>query len=120
MIKDTLSNAIRSLSNKHQIRPNDLRIKISKSKDSLKYEILKITDVLEETNFATASNVNTITSFMVGNRLNMIIDGLIKEYNVPKESINVRIYTKTEYCEPLLYLYDGGKPKQPLDLEKFA
>jgi hypothetical protein len=120
MIKETLSNAIRSLSNKYEIQPNELRIKISKKNDSLKYEILKNTDVIEETNLATALNLNTISSFMVGNRLNTIIDGLVKEHQVPNESINVRIYTKTDECEPLIYLFDGGKPKQPLDIDKLT
>jgi hypothetical protein len=120
MIQETLSNAIRSLSKKHEVEPVDLRIKISKKKDSLRYEIMQKTDVLEETNLATALNLNTIAAFMVGNRLNTIMDGLIKQYNVSEDTINVRIYTKTDDCEPMLYLFDGGKPKQPLDIKEFT
>lgn len=120
MIKDTLTSAIRSLSKKHNIQTNEVRIRISKPEDSLKYEIMKNTDVLDETNLATALNLNAITSFMVGNRLNTIIDSLISNYQVPSNRINVRIYTKTEDCEPMLYLFDGVTPKAPLDIDKLV
>jgi hypothetical protein len=119
MIKETLKNAIRSLSNRHGIGEKEVRIKISKPKDSLKYEIMKNSDVLEETNLATALNLNTITAFMVGNRLNTIVDSISKEYGVPESSMNVRIYTKTDDCEPLLYLFEETTPKQALDIDKF-
>lgn len=120
MIEESLSNAIRSLSNKHKIEPKELRIKISKNKDSLKYEILRNTELLEETNLATALNLNTIAAFMVGNRLYNIVEGLIKQYRIDESSINVRIYTKTDSCQPSLYLFDGGKAKQPLDIKEFT
>lgn len=119
MIKDTLKNAIRSLSKKHSIGEKEVRIKISKPSDSLRYEIMKNSDVLEETNLATALNLNAITAFMVGNRLNTIVDSLSKEHGVPENRINVRIYTKTDDCEPLLYLFDETAPKQALDIDKF-
>ena len=45
MIKDTLKSAISSLSNKHQIHTSELRIRISKKEDSLKYEIMKNKDI---------------------------------------------------------------------------
>ena len=41
MIKESLVNAISSLSKKHQIHTSELRIRISKKEDSLKYEIMK-------------------------------------------------------------------------------
>ena len=87
MIKETLSNAIRSLSNKHEIRLNEVRIKISKKDDSLKYEILRNTDVLEETNLATALNLNTISSFMVGNYIMRSPQERIRRYGNNKNSI---------------------------------
>jgi hypothetical protein len=117
MIKDTLKSAISSLSKKHQIHTSELRIRISKKEDSLKYEIMKNKDILDETNLATALNLNTITAFMVGNKLNTIIDSLSKNYQVSLSTINVRIYTKTEDCSPLLYLFDGVTPKLPLNLD---
>lgn len=120
MIKETLQTAIRSLSKKHSMQPTELRIKISKNKDNLKYEIMKNKEVVEETNVASALNLSSITAFWVGNKLNSIMDGLIKEYQVPKEQINVRIYTKDmNNCEPALYLFDGTNPKTGLDLNKF-
>lgn len=120
MIKDTLKTAIRSLSKKHSMQPTELRIKISKNNNDLRYEIMKNKEILEETNVALALNLNSITAFWVGNKLNSIMDNLINEYQVPKEQINVRIYTKdTERCEPMLYLFDGTSPKTSLDLNKF-
>ena len=124
MIKDTLKNAIRSLSKKHEIGEKEVRIKIFKSLDKkgnyfLDYQIMKNSEVLGATNLATALNLNPVVSFMVGNRLNTIVDSLSKEYDVPDSSINVRIYTKTEDCEPLLYLFDGVTPKVALDIDKF-
>ena len=46
MIKESLVNAISSLSKKHQIHTSELRIRISKKEDSLKYEIMKNKDIL--------------------------------------------------------------------------
>lgn len=118
MIKEALVNAIRSLSKKHEIDTTELRIRISKKDESLKYEIMRNKDILEETNLATALNLNTITAFMVGNKLNTIIDTLSKNYQVALSKINVRIYTKSEDCTPLLYLFDGVTPKTPLNLDE--
>lgn len=120
MIKDTLRNAISSLSKKHGIQERDLRIRISKSDDKLKYEIMDKKDVLEETNVATALNLNSITAFMVGNRINTIVDSLSREFHIPESTLNVRIYTRTEDCEPLLYLFDEKNPKQQLDIDRLV
>jgi hypothetical protein len=119
MIKDTLKNAIRSLSDKHGIKEKELRIKISKPKGSLRYEIMKNSEVLEETNVATALNLNTVVAFMVGNRLNAIVDSIAKEFSVPEQTVNVRIYTKTDDSEPLLYLFDDTTPIAGLEIDKF-
>lgn len=119
MIKDTLKNAIRSLSNKHGIGEKELRIAISRPEKSLKYEIMKNGDVLEETNIATALNLNAVVAFMVGNRLSAIVDTISKDYQVESNKINVRIYTKTDDCEPLLYLFNGKTPVSALDINKF-
>ena len=119
MIKDTLKNAIRSLSNKHKISEKDLRIKISKPDDALKYEIMKNSEVLEETNVATALNLNTIVAYMVGNRLNQIIQSVSKDYSVPENVVNLRIYTKSEDCEPLLYLFESKNPVRALNIDEF-
>lgn len=119
MIKDTLKNAIGSLSKKHDIDAKDLRIRISKPESSLVYDIMKNKEVLEQTNVATALNLNSIVAFMVGNRLNAIIDELKNEHKLEENKINVRIYTKTEDCEPLIYLFDGKEPKCSLDIERF-
>lgn len=119
MIKDTLKNAIRSLSEKHGIKQTELRIKISKPSNSLKYEIMKNSEILEETNVATALNLNSIVAFMVGNRLNAIVDSISKDYSVPESTINIRIYTKTDDCEPLLYLFDDTTAMTALEIDKF-
>jgi hypothetical protein len=119
MIKNTLQNAIKQLSAKHQIGEKEIRIKISKPNNELKYEIMKNSDVLEETNVATALNLNAVVAFMVGNRLNAIIDSIAKEYKIPENNINVRIYTKTDDCEPLLYLFKDTSPVEALDIDKF-
>lgn len=120
MIKETLKNAIRRLSEKHRVKETDLRIKISKPKDSLKYEIMKNSEVLEETNVATALNLNSIVAFMVDNKLKSIIDTIAKEHSVAENRVNVRIYTKTEDCEPLLYLFDETNAKSSLDINKYT
>ena len=125
MIKDTLRNAIRSLSKKYGIGEKELRIKISKSLDEkgnyyLKSEIMKNKDELDVTNVATALNLNTIMAFMVGNRLNTILDSLSKEHGISEETLNVRIYTKDEEsCDPMLYLFDDKTPIVALDIDKF-
>jgi hypothetical protein len=119
MIKDTLKNAISFLSKKHSIDVKELRIRISKPEDVLRYDVMKNKEVLQQTNVATALNLNSIVAFMVSNKLSSIVDGLIKEYNMESDKINVRIYTKTEDCEPLIYLFDGKEPKCPLEIEKF-
>lgn len=124
MIKETLKTAIRSLSKKYDIGEKEVRLKIFKTADSegkyhLDYSIMKNSEMLEQTNLATALNLASIPAYMVGNRLNSIIDSLVKEYGIPKSSINVRIYTKTDDCEPLLYLFDGVTPKVALDINKF-
>ena len=97
----------------------DLRIKISKPNGSLKYEIMKRSDVLEETNIATALNLNTVVAFYVGNKLKAIFESVSKEYNLPENKMNVRIYTKQDDCEPSLYLFDEATAKAQLDLNKF-
>lgn len=117
MIKDTLANAISSLSKKHNVKTSELRIKISKPEKKLHYEIMKNGDVIEETNLATALNINHVTAFMVSTKLESIVIDLSKEYNIPESSINVRIYTKSEDCSPMLYLFDGITPKSPLDID---
>ena len=124
MIKETLKTAIRSLSKKYDIGEKEVRLKIFKTADEegkyhLDYSIMKNSEILEQTNLATALNLASIPAYMVGNRLNSIIDSLVKEYGIPKSSINVRIYTKTDDCEPLLYLFDGVNAKSPLDINKF-
>ena len=113
MIKDTLKNAIRSLSNKHGIKEKELRIKISKPKGSLRYEIMKNSEVLEETNVATALNLNTVVAFMVGNRLNAIVDSIAKgggEINPYLFSIDPRCNSET-----LIYLHDSAFLKSSID-----
>lgn len=120
MIKETLKNALRRLSEKHGVKETELRIKISKPEDSLKYEIMKNSEILEETNVATALNLNSVVAFMVGNRLKNIIDTIAKEHSVAENRVNVRIYTKTEDCEPLLYLFDETTPKIKLEIDKFT
>lgn len=119
MIKDTLKNAIRNLSAKYEIGEKEIRIKISKPNGNLKYEIMKNSQVLEETNVATALNLNAVVAFMVGNRLNTIVDSLSKDFSIPEQKLNVRIYTKTDDCEPMLYLFEETKPVQALDIDKF-
>jgi len=119
MIKDTLKTAIRSLSNKHGINEKEIRIKISKPDSSLKYEIMKNSEVLEATNIATALNLNTVVAFMVGNRLNTIVDTIAKQNSIPEELVNVRIYTKTDDCEPLLYLFKETSPVKALNLDDY-
>jgi hypothetical protein len=119
MIRETLQNAIRSLSNKHGISEKDLRIAISRPNKNLRYEIMKNGDILEETNIATALNLNSVVAFMVGNRINAIVDSIAKDYKIDQSKLNVRIYTKTEDCEPLLYLFEGKTPVTALDLNKF-
>lgn len=119
MIKDTLKNAISLLSKKHKIDVKELRIRISKPEDTLRYDIMKNKEVLEQTNVATALNLNSIVAFMVSNRLSSIIDELIKEYKIESNKINVRIYTKTEDCEPLIYLFDSKEPICSLDINTF-
>ena len=125
MIKEALKTAIRSLSKKYDIGEKEVRLKIFKTADMkgegyhLDYSIMKNSEILEQTNLATALNLASIPAFMVGNRLNSIIDSLVKEYGIPKSSISVRIYTKTDDCEPLLYLFDGVTPKVALDINKF-
>jgi hypothetical protein len=119
MIKDTLKTAIRSLSNKHGINEKEIRIKISKPEKSLKYEIMKNSEVLEATNIATALNLNTVVAFMVGNRLNTIVDTIAKQNSIPEELVNVRIYTKTDDCEPLLYLFKETNPVKALNLDDY-
>jgi hypothetical protein len=118
MIKDTLKNAINLLGKKHNVDVKELRIRISKNKDdALKYDIMKNKEVIEQTNVASALNISSIVAFMVSNRLNSIMDSLIKEHK--SNNINVRIYTKTDDCEPLAYLFDNKEPKCPLDIEQF-
>ena len=119
MIKETLKNAIRSLSIKHKISEKELRIKISKPNDNLKYEIMKNSEILEQTNIATALNLNSIVAFMVGNKLNTIIDTISKKNSIPEPLVNVRIYTKTDDCEPLLYLFKETNPVKPLNLDEY-
>jgi len=119
MIVDILQNAIRKLSAKHETVPTELRIRISKKADNLRYEILRKSEVLEETNLATALNIQPITAFMVGNKLHKIMDKIAMDYGINDETVNVRIYTKKSDCEPLLYLFDGATPRQELDINEF-
>jgi hypothetical protein len=120
MIKETLKTALRRLSEKHGVKETELRIKISKPEESLKYEIMKNSEILEETNVATALNLNSVVAFMVGNKLKNIIDSIAKEYSIKEDRVNVRIYTKTNDCEPLLYLFDETNAKSPLDINKYT
>lgn len=117
MIKDVLRNAISSLSEKHNLATMDLRIKISKPEKKLEYHIMNKGDVIQETNLATALNLNTMVAFMVGNKLSAIMDSLVSKYQIPPSEINVRIYTKSEDCTPLLYLFDGSEAKEKIDLD---
>lgn len=119
MIKDTLKNAIRNLSAKYEVGEKEIRIKISKPNGNLKYEIMKNSVVLEETNVATALNLNAVVAFMVGNRLSAIVDSLVNDFGVAEDKVNVRIYTKTDNCEPLLYLFNDTTPVQGLDIDNF-
>jgi hypothetical protein len=74
---------------------------------------------LEQTNVASALNLTSIVAFMVSNRLNSIIDELVKEHKIETNKINVRIYTKTEDCEPLIYLFEDKEPICLLDIDMF-
>jgi hypothetical protein len=80
---------------------------------------MKNAHVLEETNVATALNLNSVVAFMVENRISSIVDSLVKQYALPESKINIRIYTKTADCEPLLYLFNETTPVEPLETEKF-
>lgn len=120
MIKDALKNAISSLSEKHNLAPTDLRIKISKPEKKLEYHIMNKGDIIQETNLATALNLNTMVAFMVGNKLSAIMESLVSKYKIAPDKINVRIYTKSEDCSPLLYLFDGSDAKEKIDLESLT
>lgn len=119
MITETLKSALRSLSKKHEIGEKEVRIKIYKPNGSLKYDIMKNSERLEETNIATALNLNSVVAFMVGNKLNTIFDSLVDDFKIDVKTLNVRIYTKTDDCEPLLYLFDGATPQKQLDINKY-
>lgn len=119
MIKDTLKNAIRSLSKKHGIKETELRIAISRPENDMKYEIMRNGNILDETNIATALNLNSVLAFVVENRLSAILDSISKEHRIEESKLNVRIYTKTDDCEPLLYLFEGKSPVTALELNKF-
>ena len=118
MIKDTLKNAIRSLSKRHSIGEKELRICISKPEKDLKYDIMKNGVILETTNIATALNLNSMTAFAVSMKLNSVVGKISRDYNIPENRLNVRIYTKTDDCEPLLYLFDDKTAKESLDLDE--
>ena len=124
MIKGTLKNAIRSLAKRYKVGEREIRIKVYKGLDErgkrcIRCGIMKNSDDLDDINVATALNLMTIIAYQVENKLNEIIDSLSSEYKIPENELNVRIYTKTDDCEPLLYLFDKTKAEKPLDINNF-
>jgi len=120
MIKDTLKSAIKNLSSSYGLSHLNIRIKIDKKDGKLGYEIMDKQKVIDKTNVATALNLSSPVAFLVGNKLSSIIDSISKENNVPLNSVNVRIYNKTDDCEPLLYLFDGINPLKSLDINNYV
>lgn len=115
-----LQRALLNLSKKFNIVPTELRIRISKPKGSLEYEIMQNAEIVRETNLATALNLNYLEAFAVSVKLDSVFSDLSKQNGLDVNNMNVRIFTKTDDCYPSLYLFDGTSPKKALRLEELG
>ncbi len=114
-----LQRALSNLSKNLNIAPKELRIRISKPEGKLEYEVMKNADVVRKTNLATALNLNVIEAFAVSMKLDSVFADLSKQNGLPINSLNVRIFSKTDDCYPSLYLFDGTTAKKAIRLEEF-
>ncbi len=114
-----LQRALSNLSKNLNIAPKELRIRISKPEGKLEYEVMKNADVVRKTNLATALNLNVIEAFAVSMKLDSVFADLSKQNNLSVNSLNVRIFSKTDDCYPSLYLFDGTTAKKAIRLEEF-
>ena len=114
---DELKSALKMLSEKYNIEPTKLRIKISMPNKDLKYHIMENGTDIDETNVATALNLNTVKAFGAGIKLNSLFDKLSEKNQINKSNMNVRIFTKSEDFTPEYYLFDNQSPIKKLALE---
>ncbi len=121
-IDGKLQTALSKLSRDLNIAPKELRIKISKPDGKLEYEVMKGGDIVKKTNLATALNLGVVEAFVVSVKLDDIFSGLSKDKQmpIPINTLNVRIFTKTDDCYPSLYLFDGTTAKKAIRLEDFS
>ena len=49
----------------------------------------------------------------------VLVDTIAKQNSIPEELVNVRIYTKTDDCEPLLYLFKETNPVKALNFDDY-
>ncbi len=118
-MQDTLRNAIRTLSQKYEIEPKKIRIKISKPNKDLVYHIMENGEEIAETNLASALNLSTLKAFAAGIKLNSIFDKLSQNNQINKSTMNARIYTTSDDFSPEIYLFDSTVAKKRLTLEDF-
>lgn len=120
MIQGKLKTAIAKLSEKHNLSIKDIRIKISRIGGKLNYDIMRKGEVLENVTLAQALNLNAFETFMANNKLEQIFERLSNVNSVPQERMNVRIYTESDDCSPLFYLFDGTEAKRSLSYNEIT
>ncbi len=118
---EDLQRAVISLSEKYDIDPLTLRLKISKPDKDLEYHIMKNSEIIGDTNIATVLNLNTLKAFAVGVKLNQVFNKLADSNQIEKSRMNVRIYIKSvDDTEPHLYLFDDTKAIRKVLIEELG
>ena len=116
---EELHKAVVSLSEKYDVDPLILRIKISKPNRDLEYHVMRNSEIIDETNIATVLNIMPLKAFVVGVKLNSIFNKLAESNQIEKSRMNVRIYIKSvEDTSPHIYLFDDTKAVRKVALEE--
>ena len=120
-IEQTLKEALIRLSETHNIPLTQVRLKISHP-ESMSYKVMSGVQSVADLSLKEALNLTGVLAVLkataIRGYLLKTLTYLSNQNKASITSVDVRIYTKTDDCEPMGYVFIDGKPLRPIGLEE--
>jgi len=114
-VKTKLTAAFESFSKTDGIKVQDVRIRIIKNKDKLKYSLLNKSTFVRDTSLSEM--FGGLIAMMAKSELQASMASIIDENNLDETVTNVKVYPLPDNS-PSMYLYNEGKAVKQLNIEE--